>query len=89
MASPSRTRTVTVVENCEERFQFLCPRLWSGLQTTGSRKVRYCGTCEKKVYQADTVEEGRALAREGKCVALRRAPIPFASYRLGMMKYDG
>lgn len=88
MASPSRTRTVTVVENCEERFQFLCPRLWSELRTTGSRKIRYCGTCEKNVYQADTVEEGQALAREGKCVALRRAPRHLSPPVLGMMKYS-
>lgn len=83
---PMQDPEVIVIENCESQFAFVCPRLWDSLMPGADVGVRHCFECNRDVHRADTVEEGRSLAAEGKCVALRRRPDrPWDGYVVGMI----
>jgi uncharacterized protein (TIGR02996 family) len=66
------------IENCTLRFRFQCPKQWEALRETADGRVRFCESCQKNVYHCGTVEEARARALRGCCVAvdsrLRRTP---------------
>jgi uncharacterized protein (TIGR02996 family) len=59
------------VENCEVQFKFRCPKQWQRLTATEDSQVRFCDACRKNVYYCGTVDEARAHARQGRCVAVR------------------
>lgn len=54
------------------RFQFECEQSWLLLQATDDPQVRYCDTCEHRVYRCDSVEEAAEHARRGHCIAVAR-----------------
>jgi hypothetical protein len=58
------------IDNCPAQFEFECPKTWHSLDTTDNEKIRYCTACQSNVYWCDRVSEARALAKEGKCVAI-------------------
>lgn len=64
------------IQNCEQRFRFVCPQQWTELEATDDPRVRHCNVCEKRVYYCEAVEEADRLAAEGKCVAWRFDEIP-------------
>jgi hypothetical protein len=58
------------LENCNVRFELVCPKRWDALSPTASPKERYCDACKKNVHYADTVFEASSLASRGHCVAV-------------------
>ncbi|HEU0031239.1 MAG TPA: TIGR02996 domain-containing protein [Kofleriaceae bacterium] len=56
------------IEGCA--FVFECPKQWSALAATDDAAVRYCGACRQTVHYCASVEDARAHAAEGHCVAL-------------------
>ena len=61
--------TKAPVENCP-KLAFQCPKQWSQLAPTSEDGVRHCGACNKQVYYCGTIDEARARAGNGECVAL-------------------
>lgn len=59
-----------VIEKCETRFDFICPRSWDSLAATDDPETRFCTTCTRNVYYATSVERARVLAVQGACVAV-------------------
>jgi hypothetical protein len=59
-----------MIENCSWKFQFQCPRSWSGLRETADPNVRLCESCLEKVYLCKNEAEVLRFAAEGKCVAI-------------------
>jgi uncharacterized protein (TIGR02996 family) len=57
------------IEGCPA-FAFRCPQRWDALARTEHEDVRHCGTCRKHVYYFDSVDDARAAARAGRCVAI-------------------
>jgi uncharacterized protein (TIGR02996 family) len=61
------------IENCDtERphFRFQCPKTWEQLEPTDNEAVRFCETCQQKVYFCSSVQEAAEHARRGGCVAI-------------------
>jgi len=59
-----------MIQNCEPRFLFRCPKRWDSLRPTQHPGVRHCGACDRPVYLGATVEQALTHARQGRCVAL-------------------
>ena len=59
------------VQDCE--FAFKCPLKWNALTKTTDANVRYCGSCERKVYLCEDGAEARERAGQGQCVAVPSA----------------
>jgi uncharacterized protein (TIGR02996 family) len=57
------------VENCT-LFEFECPKRWEKMEVTHEPGVRLCSTCERPVYYSETIDEARANAWQGRCVAV-------------------
>jgi uncharacterized protein (TIGR02996 family) len=57
------------LEKCV-RFELKCPKQWSELALTDNPRVRNCGVCRQQVRFCDEVQEARALAMKGQCVAV-------------------
>lgn len=57
------------IEGCPA-FAFRCPQRWDALARTEREDVRRCGTCRKHVRYYDNVDDARAAARAGRCVAI-------------------
>jgi uncharacterized protein (TIGR02996 family) len=58
------------IDNCDDEFAFRCPKQWEHLKGTDNPRVRYCETCDKKVYYCLTDREARKRTSLGLCVAL-------------------
>lgn len=65
----------TLVEGCDMRFSFKCPREWSSMSLTTAPAVRHCDTCHKHVYYAATMGEAQHHAELGHCVAVDIIPL--------------
>jgi uncharacterized protein (TIGR02996 family) len=65
-----RTLSRPPIENCDVRFELVCPKRWDAMSPTASPKERYCDGCKKNVHYAATVTEASTLARQGHCVAV-------------------
>jgi hypothetical protein len=57
------------IEGCPA-FDFACPKQWSALAPTAQEGVRHCGSCDQDVHYCASVEDARAHAARGACVAL-------------------
>lgn len=55
------------IQNCE--MQYVCPKLWSGLELTDAPNVRYCPACSKTVHFCATSDELWDAQWAGLCVA--------------------
>ena len=75
LARPLDTRWLAIVsklpiENCNVELAFRCPKRWEQLQTLADRRLRYCGTCNEKVYYCESIREARRHAARGRCIAV-------------------
>ena len=65
------------IEGCLT-FQVACPKEWGSLAGTSRDAVRFCDSCAQQVFYCESIEEARAHARMGDCVAIdaavRRSP---------------
>jgi uncharacterized protein (TIGR02996 family) len=57
------------VEGCF-RFAYQCPSQWQHLKQTDDPSIRFCETCEKKVFYCPTVDHAQRHALRGHCVAI-------------------
>jgi uncharacterized protein (TIGR02996 family) len=58
------------LEGCPVVFGFQCPMTWGQLRPTRDARVRYCEGCASTVTYFDDLDEARAAADSGACVAL-------------------
>jgi uncharacterized protein (TIGR02996 family) len=65
LAEVGRTR----IANCLT-VAFECPQRWSRLTPMREPKNRFCSACKRTVHYCETLEEARAHARGGHCIAL-------------------
>ena len=65
LAEVGRTR----IANCLS-VVFECPNRWNRLAPTGDPKNRFCSACKRTVHYCETLDEARAHARSGHCIAL-------------------
>ena len=61
----------TEVWNCENAFEFICPRKWASLKPTRSNGIRYCEVCDQNVYLCETPTGFVRQGELGRCVAIR------------------
>ena len=66
----------TQVWNCENAFDFVCPRQWESLGQTEAPDVRFCGVCNQNVYLCETPLEFVTQGNLGRCVAMPREVKP-------------
>jgi hypothetical protein len=59
-----------LIDNCSEEFVYQCPKTWHSLERTEDLKVRFCPSCQSQVHWCNFASEAKALAKEGKCVAI-------------------
>jgi len=59
---------VDVIRNC--RWTYECPLLWAKLRPTDDDDVRYCESCQRRVYICHTEDELRARIEQNDCVAV-------------------
>ena len=64
----------TVVEGCDMRFSFKCPREWSSMTVTAKPDIRHCTTCNQHVYYCATVQQAQGHAERGRCVVVDLIP---------------
>lgn len=70
------------------RFAFQCPKTWETLKPMLENSVRFCDSCERKVYFCRTAEQARHHAQAGDCVAIesnldRAVTRHYSSYFMG------
>jgi uncharacterized protein (TIGR02996 family) len=59
------------IVNCDRpHFRFQCPKKWEQLDPTEDDAVRFCETCQQKVYFCSSVQEAGEHARRDDCVAI-------------------
>ena len=54
--------------DCKRFFKFLCPKIWQDLEPTNEDTVRFCSSCQRKVYLCTSREE--VDKHSGECIAL-------------------
>lgn len=59
-----------LIQGCEVRFQFQCPKRWDALGETPEAGVRSCDQCQKRVYLCRDTREVAQHARAGHCIAV-------------------
>lgn len=79
-----------LVENCDIKWEFQCPKSWDKMTPTEDDKVRHCDACNKKVYYCGDLESLRLLVILGHCVAIdRRFTIADAADSIRLHTIDG
>jgi hypothetical protein len=74
--NPSQTE----LWNCENAFDFVCPRKWNALGHTEAPEIRYCDVCNQNVYLCETPLEFVSQGKLGRCVAIRKEVTPGEVY---------
>jgi uncharacterized protein (TIGR02996 family) len=59
----------TTVEGCFQ-FRQSCPKRWERLKTTEDELIRFCESCQKKVFFCATINDAQRHANYGHCVAI-------------------
>ena len=59
-----------LIQGCEVRFQFQCPKQWDALRETPEAGVRSCSQCQKHVYLCRDTSEVARHAQAGHCIAV-------------------
>ena len=52
----------------EEKFSFICDKMWRDLEKTSDDDVRFCNHCDQTVHLATSEDQIDALAKQKKCV---------------------
>ena len=60
----------TELWNCENTFEFICPRQWESLKRTESHDIRFCDVCSQNVYLCESPAEFVRQGNLGRCVAI-------------------
>jgi len=58
------------IENCSVSLQFQCPKQWEQLRVTGDETVRYCDSCQQKVFFCASIEVAQTHAALSDCIAI-------------------
>ena len=59
------------IENCNRpHFRYQCPKKWEQLEPTDDDAVRFCVTCQQRVYFCSSMQEATQPARRDDCVAI-------------------
>lgn len=76
-SKPTRARARdSQLWNCENAFEYKCPRAWESLATTESQSVRFCNECRQNVYLCESPEEFVRHGEQGHCVAVPIEVVP-------------
>jgi len=75
-----RNPSQTELWNCENAFEFVCPRKWESLGHTESSNIRYCEVCSQNVYLCETPLEFVSQGNLGRCVAIRKEVTPGSAF---------
>jgi hypothetical protein len=59
-----------MIDLCNCRFGFRCPKQWDDLKPTDKATVRYCDHCEENVYSCNTQRELIDAMKKNHCVAI-------------------
>ncbi len=70
----------TELWNCENAFEFKCPRKWESLTHTESPNIRYCEVCRENVYFCETPLEFVRQGNLGRCVAIHQEVTPGSAF---------
>jgi hypothetical protein len=62
---------MATIANCPVPFRFQCPKLWKNLEPTDESDIRFCPTCQKKVYLCRDMEDVARHTQSGDCIAIR------------------
>ncbi|WP_459557949.1 GspE/PulE/PilB domain-containing protein [Lacunimicrobium album] len=76
-----------IIENCDLKFQFRCPKRWLDLSPTDHETRRFCSVCQRAVYLCDNEYEAKTLGKEGKCIAVIDLKYP-SGYLIGSLIPD-
>lgn len=64
-----------LIEGCDQRVNFRCPKEWGSLAPTERPDVRHCDGCRQFVYYAPTVKAALRHVELNRCVAVDIIPI--------------
>lgn len=64
------------IQNCDQHFQYRCPKRFSELEATKMPAVRFCSACNRNVYFCLSQAELDRRATRGECVAFMLANEP-------------
>jgi uncharacterized protein (TIGR02996 family) len=82
-----------VIEGCDRRMSFRCPKEWGSLTPTDRQDVRHCAVCNQDVYYAATVDLARRCVARNRCVAVdiipRREAGDLETIMMGMVAEPG
>jgi uncharacterized protein (TIGR02996 family) len=82
-----------VIEGCDRRMSFRCPKEWGSLAPTDRQDVRHCAACNQDVYYAATVDIARRYVAANRCVAVdiipRREAGDLETIMMGMVAEPG
>ena len=70
------TAVYAEIDNCDERFQFRCPKRFAALTATNDPAVRFCATCQRSVYFCWSEAELETRAKRGDCAAIMHIDEP-------------
>lgn len=63
-----RAEHSAVIVNCQ--FKFNCDQNWELMRKTTQADRRYCGQCQRDVFECTSLDDVRAHALLGHCVAI-------------------
>jgi len=58
----------TAIRNCI--FAFRCDKTWDELEETNSKKIRFCGDCQREVHFCRTNKELKDAIVKNHCVTV-------------------
>ena len=62
--------------NCQDAFEFQCPKTWNSLMKTSGDGIRHCEVCNQNVYLCLTPEDFIRSGKLGRCVAIPKEVLP-------------
>ena len=63
-------KTQKTIRNCSILVKYDCPKHWDNLDHTEVSTIRFCNTCDKKVYFCCSDEETIQHTKLGNCIAM-------------------
>jgi uncharacterized protein (TIGR02996 family) len=70
LASATDRPTAPRTEAGRLAMELVCPQRWDRLAPTGADGVRHCSACRRDVHYCTTIDQARAAAQRGGCVAV-------------------
>ena len=60
------------IENCALKFAFECPQVWSKLNRTSDKLIRFCDVCQQDVHYCGSAKAAMQKAEQGYCIVLSK-----------------